>query len=183
MSLVSTNVLYTAGFFLVDQKFCYSDFRVVNLTQGKLFAAISGAELWVLSPANYTRWVNKGDPCATPTSSDGGLKVSSSGVDIPSNGPYYFVFLSQGDTRYTQAPIAPFVNVRVYNMQESRTAVIIKNTNYSTETTSFSTTVTYTAKPDSFGPIFSLGNLLYVAGIVGLVIGGIADKLPRYRSR
>ncbi len=183
MNVVSTNALYTARFFLLDEKLCYYDFRVVNLTKGQVYVTVTGATFWILSPDDYVRWMGRGGTCLGPAPSEGGLEVSPGGVEVPSSGPYYFVFLSQGDTKYSQSPIAPLVTISVYSIQQSQITRIVKNVNYSTEETAFSTgTVAYIAEPVGYGLIFYLGNGLIVAAVVALVISSTSAKRSRSRS-
>ena len=185
-NVVSTNMLDTDRFSLVDEKLCYYDFRVVNLTKGQVHVTVTGANganvsFWILSPDDYARWKGSGATCVGPAPSEGGLEVSPSGVEVPSSGPYYFLFLSPGDTRYTQTPVAPLVTLNVYIIQQSQITMMIKNVNSSTETTFSTGAVTYIAKPVGYGLIFYLGNGLIVAAVVALVISTRA-KRPHSRT-
>ena len=182
MNVVTTNVIDTERFFLIDEKLCFYDFRIVNLTKGQVQVTVTGASFWILTPNDYVRWMSSGATCVNPAPSEG-LGVSPSGVQVPSSGPYYFVFLSQGDTRYTQTPIAPLVTLNVYSIQQSQITMMMKNANSSTEETTLSTTVTYIAKPVGYGLIFYLGNGLIIAAVVALVISSTSAKRSRTRSR
>jgi hypothetical protein len=182
-NLVSTKTLYTTGFFLPDEKLCFYDFRVLNLTKGQLNVAVSGAALWILSADDYVRWIGRGGTCLNPTQSDGSLTVIAGRVDVPSSGPYYFILLSQGDVRYSQTPIAPLVTISVSSLQQSQTTITVKNTKYSTEQITFSArNVTRILKPVGYGLTFYLGNGLIVAAVVALAISTINDKRSRPRS-
>ena len=186
MNVVSTNLLYTDRFFLVDQKLCFYGFRVLNLTKGLVYVSITVANgapitLWILSQDDYVRWTGSGAICVAPAPSDGALAVSPNGVQVPSSGPYYFLFMSPGDTRYTQTPIAPAVTLNVYSIQQSQITMIVKNVNSSTETAFSTGAVTYIAEPVGYDVIFYLGNGLIVAAVVALVISTVA-KRPRSRS-
>jgi hypothetical protein len=187
MYVVSTNVLYTERFYLIDQKLCYYAFRVLNLTKGLVYVSVTAANgapitLWILSQDDYVRWTGSGAICVAPAPSDGGLAVSPSGVQVPSSGTYYFLFTSPGDTRYTQTPIAPAVTLNVYNIQQIQITMMVKNVNSSTETAFSTGAVTYVAEPVGYGLIFYLGNGLIIAAIVALVISTVA-KRPRSRKR
>jgi hypothetical protein len=184
-NVVSTNVLDTERFYLVDEKLCYYDFRVVNLTKSQVQVTVTGANganvtFWILSPDDYARWMGSGATCVGPAPSEGGLQVSPSGVQVPSSGLYYFLFMSPGDTKYTQTPVAPLVTFSVYSIQQSQITMMMKKVNSSTETAFSTGSVTYIAEPVGYGLIFYLGTGLIVAAVVALVI---STRVKRSRSR
>ena len=154
------------------QKYCYYDFRVLNLTKGQVHVTVAGAVFWVLSPGDYERWVGRGT-CEDAALFEGGLKVPANGlVEVPASGPYYFVFLSP-----SQLSSPPLILLTVNSIWEGQVTVTIGRTSYLMQQTAFPTrTVTLSTQPAGFGLIFYMGTGLIVVAGVALAIGGMKAK-------